>query len=605
MELRIMTSDPTQAWIDFLLHYGGYWTLLGAPALIATGFILKRIWFLRTHRHPHSYGRTEAIYWPSQIFITLAFLNRDEHLYETRSSDTLFLHYSATITVSSIAIYILLDQEDTTQPSLQQIVQGLAYFTLFLVLGLAVESWPRKRTRVQTNARLKDSLNEYDQANLFSRLTFHYVDGIVSLGSKRPLVGQDIDHTTPDYLRTHHSFDIVSKAWEKEVARAKASNGKRTPSFFWTVLGAYRGRVFEALFLRCVAFRLPFLTPILFGQLLVFITEYYTAVNAEQQDWTTVPPLKIGLVIAFAMFAINSVGTILGTMAFQSSFDLGMEARGATIAMVYRKALKLSPAARQKSTLGEITNHMAVDAEKWINASTFMPAMFFIPVDIAISMYLLVAIVVPLNAKMARFLNTFQDEKLKWMDTRIRVLTEILSSIKIVKLHGWEDAFRDKINALRIKELLAHKRFVTVKAVLAIVFSSVTLIMALATFTLYATIGGPGGTPGKMTAEVIFVGITLFGVLNRPLGRVTMMISQTIAIRVACHRIENFLLLEEIDTSIIQRYSRQTPSPDATVKPVAIEIENGTFSWDKQPEPTTATDSNAGDETQPLLSRAA
>ncbi|KAG0019209.1 hypothetical protein BGZ82_000216, partial [Podila clonocystis] len=573
--------DTTEAWIDFILQHGSFITLLGVPALVRA-----------------------------------LFLNREEHWYKTRSSNTLFLYYTATITLSAIAIYILHDQESAF-PKLPVpiVMQHLTLFTGFITLGFVVEAWPRSHTTVQTVAREAEHLSEYDQANLCSRLTYHYIDQIISLGAKRPLVPADIDHTTPDYLRTHVSYSKVSQAWEEVVAKAKASNGKHAPSFFWTVIRAYKTQVLIALFLRCVAFRLPFLTPILFRQLLAFITNYHRAANSDGKE--DVPALREGLVIALALFAINMVGTVLGTMALQSSYDLGMEARGASIAMVYRKALKLSPAARQKSTLGEITNHMAVDAEKWINGMNFMPAMFFIPVDIAISMFMLyqlfgwssvaglvvVAVVVPLNAKMASFLNKFQDEKLKWMDTRIRALTEILSSIKIVKLYGWEDAFREKIETIRTKELLAHKRFVTIRAVLAIVFSSVTLLMALATFSLYATIGGPGGTPGKMTAEVIFVGITLFGILNRPLGRVTMMISQTIAVTVACRRIQNFLLLEEIDTTIVHRYDRQTPSGDSSSPALAVRIQKGTFAWEKPIDDSTATETN--DESQPLLSRTA
>lgn len=265
------------------------------------------------------------------------------------------------------------------------IIQYLTLFTGFITLGFVVEAWPRSNTKVQTLAREAENLNEYDQANLCSRLTYHYLDRIVNLGAKRPLVPADIDHTTPNYLRTNGSYSKVSQAWEDEAAKAKASNGKHTPSFFWTVIRAYKARVFVSLFLRCVAFRLPFLTPILFKQLLEFITDYHRAVNSGQED---VPALRGGLVIAFSLFAINVAGTILGTMALQWSYDFGMLARGASIAMVYRKALKLSPAARQKSTLGEITNHMAVDAEKWISGSSFMPAIFFVPVDIAISMYL-------------------------------------------------------------------------------------------------------------------------------------------------------------------------------------------------------------------------
>ena len=47
------------------------------------------------------------------------------------------------------------------------------------------------------------------------------------------------------------------------------------------------------------------------------------------------------------------------------------------------------------------------------------------------------AILVPIQAKMASFMNGYQDEQLKWMDSRLRLMTEILSNIKVVKLYHW------------------------------------------------------------------------------------------------------------------------------------------------------------------------
>ncbi|KAF8929221.1 Multidrug resistance-associated protein 1, partial [Haplosporangium bisporale] len=331
-------TDPTEAWIEFILQHGAFNLLLGIPALAAWFAINYRSKQLEKLR-PHSYGRTALIFWPSQIFIFLAclslhqalYLNRNEHRYKTRSSNTLFLWYIISITLNLIAIYILHDQASVL-PKLPvpTIIQYLALFTGFITLGFVVEAWPRSNTKVQALARETDNLSEYDLANLCSRLTYHYVDRIVSLGAKRPLVPADIDHTTPDYLRTNASYSRVSQAWEDEAAKAKASNGKYTPSFFWTVIRAYKARVLVSLFLRCVAFRLPFLTPILFKQLLAFITDYHRATNSGQED---VPALRGGLVIAFALFAINMVGTVLGTMALQWSYDFGMLARGASIAM--------------------------------------------------------------------------------------------------------------------------------------------------------------------------------------------------------------------------------------------------------------------------------
>jgi hypothetical protein len=107
--------------------------------------------------------------------------------------------------------------------------------------------------------------------------------------------------------------------------------------------------------------------------------------------------------------------------------------------------------------------------------------------------------------------------------------------------------FRQKIDHLRSKELKALKGVATVGSLLAIVFSSITLIMALVTFSVYATIGGPNRTPGKLNSEIIFVSITLFSIMNRPLGFVAHMISKTIAVDVAMKRIQNFLLMVSFD----------------------------------------------------------
>ncbi|KAF9120412.1 Canalicular multispecific organic anion transporter 2 [Mortierella sp. 14UC] len=221
---------------------------------------------------------------------------------------------------------------------------------------------------------------------------------------------------------------------------------------------------------------------------------------------------------------------------------------------------------------------------------------------------------------MAAFMSGFEDEKLEKMDARLRLMTEILSNIKIVKLYGWEDAFHKKIDVKRSEELHSEKMLATIRSILTIVFSSVSLLMSLATFGVYAFYGGPNMTPGNMTSQVIFVAIALFAKLNRPLGLVAHTISVTISVRIATRRIQNFLVLEEIDTSIVERFSRQGQqgslgSSKAAKKgptPVAIEIDNGTFAWEQEVTPAAAADiagldkkatlSDAAAERQPLLS---
>ena len=177
-------------------------------------------------------------------------------------------------------------------------------------------------------------------------------------------------------------------------------------------------------------------------------------------------------------------------------------------------------------------------------------------------------------------------------------------------LFAREVPFRQKIDVLRAKEVYALKGMSTIKAILTIVFSSVTLLMALFTFWAFAYIGGPNMTPGKMTSEVIFVSITLFGIMNGPLGMVAHVIKTAIATNVAMKRIKKFLLMEEIDTTVVRRHSRQlrpsSPRKGQSVdQMLSVDIENGTFAWEKEVDPvTTDMDSTVDGEREPLLTAA-
>lgn len=72
--LAVNVNDPTKIWIAFLMGYGGFITLLGIPALIAIASFIRRARWLKANCKPHSYGRTNLIYWPSQILILSACL---------------------------------------------------------------------------------------------------------------------------------------------------------------------------------------------------------------------------------------------------------------------------------------------------------------------------------------------------------------------------------------------------------------------------------------------------------------------------------------------------------------------------------------------------
>jgi ATP-binding cassette subfamily C (CFTR/MRP) protein 1 len=125
-------------------------------------------------------------------------------------------------------------------------------------------------------------------------------------------------------------------------------------------------------------------------------------------------------------------------------FETGMRVRAGLVTAIYRKALLLSNDERGGRATGDIVNLMSVDATKLQDLCTYGLICISGPLQITlafVSLYNLLgwpafvgvaimAISVPLQTVIAKYLKKLQEEQMKNRDRRTRLMSELLSNVK-------------------------------------------------------------------------------------------------------------------------------------------------------------------------------
>ncbi|KAG0273351.1 hypothetical protein BGZ97_010748, partial [Linnemannia gamsii] len=183
----------------------------------------------------------------------------------------------------------------------------------------------------------------------------------------------------PPHIRTQFSYTRISQKWDHHVAK-RVAKGKK-PFLFGLILQSFGIQQWAyVVFFKILASGLAFVAPQLMSSLLDFISSYDTA---------TPQPVALGIILAFGMFFSTIASSIIDGQFNQRIVIMSIEARTALVSMIYRKALKLSPVAKQTETPGEINNHMSVDAERWSHAFSQLSRCFSIPLEAGIATWLL------------------------------------------------------------------------------------------------------------------------------------------------------------------------------------------------------------------------
>ena len=200
--------------------------------------------------------------------------------------------------------------------------------------------------------------------------------------------------------------------------------------------------------------------------------------------------------------------------------------------------MKLSPSARKKATVGEMTNLIAVNANSIAEILFLLNWIWVAPSQMIIVVYMLwqylgvsslvgvavMAIFIPINSHLAKISKKIQVKKLKFQDSRIKTMNEILSGMKVIKFYGWEESFQNIILKIRTKELIFLKKMGLLNVASIFTFQCAPLLVATLTFVCFVLID----KNNVLTANNTFVSLALFNILKLPMGLLPMVISSLV-----------------------------------------------------------------------------
>uniref|UniRef100_A0A8C4I5F0 ATP-binding cassette, sub-family C (CFTR/MRP), member 3 n=1 Tax=Dicentrarchus labrax TaxID=13489 RepID=A0A8C4I5F0_DICLA len=294
-----------------------------------------------------------------------------------------------------------------------------------------------------------------------------------------------------------------------------------------------------------------------------------------------------GYSLAFLMFFTAFLQTLILHHHFQYCFVTGMNVRTAVIGAIYRKALVITNAAKRSSTVGEVVNLMSVDAQRFMDLTTFLNMLWSAPLQIILALYFLwqnlgpsvmagvavMIMLIPFNAVIAMKTRAYQVEQMQYKDSRIKLMNEILNGIKVLKLYAWENSFKEKVLAIRQKELNVLRKTAYLGALSTMAWTSAPFLVALTTFAVYVTVD----ENNILDAEKAFVSLSLFNILRFPLNMLPQVISSIVQASVSLKRIQNFLSHDELDPNSVDRKNIATE--------FSLTVVNGKFSWAKEDPP--------------------
>ena len=201
---------------------------------------------------------------------------------------------------------------------------------------------------------------------------------------------------------------------------------------------------------------------------------------------------------------------------------------------------------------------MSTDTDRVNNFGPSLHAFWSLPFQFSITLILLYQqvglsfiaglvisiIFVPINKCIANKIGDLSNKMMTAKDSRVSIMSELLSGIRVIKYFNWEPVFSDKVNTARTTELrhLAGRKYLD--ALCVYLWATTPVFISVLTFVTYVMLGN------TLTAAKVFTSVALFAMLTGPLNAFPWVLNGLVEAMVSIRRLEQFFALPEFNSEL-------------------------------------------------------
>ncbi|CAN6548791.1 unnamed protein product [Malus baccata var. baccata] len=396
----------------------------------------------------------------------------------------------------------------------------------------------------------------YTNTGIWSKVTFQWLNPLFKRGRTQKLELPHIPSIPPSERAAY-----ASSLLDKSLSKQKMEDSSLPKSI---MLAVRRSLAVNAVFAG-VNTAASYIGPFL-------ITNFVNYLLEKQDDSGN----RHGLILALVFFVAKTLESLSQRQWYFGAHLIGIRVRAALTVLIYKKSISIKYSGPSN---GKIINLINVDVERIGDFCWYVHGIWLLPLQVFLALAILyrnlgaapsaaallsTVLVMVCNTPLANRQKKLHSKIMEEKDSRIKITSEILKSMRVLKLHSWESTFLKRLLQLRETERHWLKRYLYTCSAVAFLFWASPTLVSVTTFGVCIILNTP------LTVGTVLSALATFRVLQEPIYNLPELISMITQTKVSIDRIQEFIKEDQM---------KLIPCHHSKISNVMIVIETGEYEW--------------------------